>query len=375
MRVADVSVDQVADGVRLTAVVVWDRASHGRDDLEMTYHGVDPRDVCTPGDALLATVLVPAMAFRENVVVEAPVSQRLLSNAERIVAAFTSWIPRWHPTEVSAPAVDRSALDATTVAACFSGGIDSFHTVLAPRDEPITTLVSMKGFSSRGPDDPAPDAQMRELAIAARRLAKRHIVVDTNNFRWGQRYLPRTARLGSINHGAALAAMVLGLGGLISRCYIASSEPFPKRPWGSHPAVDPLWSTESLEMIHDFPDKSRIDKVGLVAQSDVALDTLLVCNAVRVSHENCRTCEKCQAAALMLHISGVLDRAKTLGPVTPETLRRVRIGVWHHRIWENLWRQTNDPQMKRAVASALLKAKARRVGRPLGNAMRALGLR
>lgn len=370
MRVTDVDVSATDNGVRLSALVRWERASSACDHLEYTYRGVEASAVRTPGDALAAAVLFPAMAHGEDVVIDAPVSRSLLANIDAIVATWKKWRRRWHPTRVSAPEVDRSGLSPTEVAALFSGGIDSFYTLLMPRDEPITTLISMTGYSTLA--HVVPGTLGDRLTSAATRLGFRHVVVETNVWPWATGYVPRTARFGTPHHGAALLSMALGLGAVVRRCYIASSEPFPDRPWGSHPDLDPLWSTETLEVVHDAPELSRTQKFRVVAESDVALDTLRVCNT---SSENCRRCDKCQAAALMLHIAGALDRSKTLGPVTPETIRRIRIGIWHRHVWADLRRQVEEPDLKRAIGFALLKAHAKRPARPLGHVLRRVGLR
>jgi hypothetical protein len=374
MRVANVDVRENERGTALTADVVSDGASPGAERLEFLYRDTPAASVSTPGDALLAAVLIPAMARREDVGIEAPVSKTLLANAAEIVNIWSAWRRRWRASTIDAQAADRGALEPTEIAACFSGGLDSYYTVLAPREERITTLLSLHGWSVPGQAAHL-DHYMDTLAGAASRLGMRHVVVETNVFGWSYQYVPHTARLGTPNHGGALAAMALGLGSTIRRCYIASSEPFLRRAWGSHPRVDPLWSTETLEVVHDAPLLSRIDKFELVAQSDVALDTLHVCLTGRDEFENCRVCDKCQAAALMLHLAGALDRSKTLGPVTPETIRRVRIGIWHHHIWAELRRKTPEPELKRAITIALAKAKVRRMARPLGSLLRRAGLR
>ena len=374
MKVTDIDVRAAPEGARLTADVVWERAPHGTDRLDYLYYGLAVDDVTTPGDALLAAVLVPAMIFGEDVCIDARVSKQLMSNAAEIVDIWTTWRRKWHGTRVAAAAVEPSTARPDEVAACFSGGVDSFYTILRPREEPITTLVTLRDFELRPWTVEQTSGHIARLARAASRLGKRHIVVDANVYRWALPYL-RAARLPSVHHGAALASMILGLGKIIRRCYIAGSEPFPDRPWGSHPRVDPLWSTETLEFVHDAAELSRTVKQELVVSSDVALATLRVCSARRPSYDNCGRCDKCVSTALLLHNAGTLGRSATFGPVTPEIVRQARIGVWHHNIWKDLREQTRDPELRRAVSTALRKARARRLARPLGNALRRLGLR
>ena len=62
---------------------------------------------------------------------------------------------------------------------------------------------------------------------------------------------------------------------------------------GSHPALDPLWSTETLEFVHDGCEATRIEKVALIAEPDVALKFLRVCGEDHNGAYNCGWCEKC----------------------------------------------------------------------------------
>jgi hypothetical protein len=106
--------------------------------------------------------------------------------------------------------------------------------------------------------------------------------------------------------------------------YIAASTTYDDLfPWGSHPLLDPLWSSEALEVIHDGCAVSRVDKVRGLAGCDVALDSLQVCSAQDRVTYNCCRCEKCLRTMVALEIAGVLSRCRTF----PERLSLLRVAL------------------------------------------------
>ncbi len=115
-------------------------------------------------------------------------------------------------------------------------------------------------------------------------------------------------------HGTVLIAVALGLQAGMHRLYIPSSYPYRDLfPWGSHPLIDPLWSTESTEIVHDGCEATRVQKVvSYISKSQVALDHLRVCWESHRGQYNCGTCEKCLRTKLNLKIAGVLDKASAL---------------------------------------------------------------
>ena len=116
------------------------------------------------------------------------------------------------------------------------------------------------------------------------------------------------------SHGAFLASIGHLLSSFFRRIYIPATHTYANAAihlLGSHPALDPLWSTEALEFIHDGCEATRIDKAALIAKSDVALNFLRVCFQGPNRPYNCGRCEKCIRTMINLHIAGALDRCTT----------------------------------------------------------------
>jgi hypothetical protein len=144
-------------------------------------------------------------------------------------------------------------------------------------------------------------------SIAAE-LQKPLIEVETNIQAFANNY----AEWGPHYHGTALASVALLLSRHFRKVFIASSHSYSDLiPWGSHPIIDPLWSTEHTEIIHDGCEATRVEKVAEIALNDTALKYLRVCYENRDGAYNCGRCEKCLCTMVNLHVAGALERCTT----------------------------------------------------------------
>ena len=115
--------------------------------------------------------------------------------------------------------------------------------------------------------------------------------------------------------------------------YIASGLDLPKlAPCGSHPLVDPEYSSYDLRIKHAHLEMSRLDKIKVVADWPVGFDNFRVCLANKPDKYNCGQCEKCIRTMAGLAAAGVLGKTKAFdqNDVTPELIMRYNIKD-HHR--------------------------------------------
>jgi hypothetical protein len=89
---------------------------------------------------------------------------------------------------------------------------------------------------------------------------------------------------------------------------------------GSHPAVDALFSSQRVTLIHEGARFSRVDKVRELASWPTALETLRVCPANVGDQANCGLCEKCLGTRLELLAAGVEETAAFGPSLTPVEL-------------------------------------------------------
>jgi hypothetical protein len=88
--------------------------------------------------------------------------------------------------------------------------------------------------------------------------------------------------------------------------------------------LDPLWSTEAVELVHDAVESRRVDKVRAVSGSGAALRVLRVCLA-NTHRYKCGRCEKCLRTLVTLRLLGV--EAPTFPPLDVGLVRKMPLHV------------------------------------------------
>lgn len=332
----------------------------------LTYRS-DPGPVTGDADPFLAAALLPAMAMKQPIVVEGPVSPMLLTSLHLLQGTLQAW--NVGLTETPVQAEPRTARESSgAVGAFFSAGVDSFYTALKHVDE-LDALIFILGF------DIAPDRKVRGDEVihgareAAAELGKPLVVLQTGYRKWATRYVEWRYAAGGMIGSAALA-----LAPQFRRIYVPASHSHadPPTPYGTHPLLDPLWSTEEVELVHDGFEATRLEKVKAIADDDVFLRWVRTCH--RPLHEgtyNCGRCEKCVRAMIYLWLAGALERCTAFPTrLDPEVVAHVLI--WPSSMipnWEADLREVedagNDPAIADAMRKALRRARAVRLKKRL----------
>jgi 7-cyano-7-deazaguanine synthase in queuosine biosynthesis len=237
-------------------------------------------------EPFLVAGLMPAMARGEKLEVSSSfrISPRLFTSLPKIQQILHVWVPALKEIEVQTvcgtPAPPRPG------SACFfSGGVDSAYTFLKHKEE-TTHLVLIHGLDIRHDDEAAFSRVLDPAREIAQRLGKTLIPVRTN----AREFCKANGLTMVLFHGALLASVALLLG--FERSYIPASQTYDDlEPWGSHALLDPLWSTESSEIIYDGGEAGRVEKVRVIAAHPDLLASLRVCSSGTGS--NCGACEKC----------------------------------------------------------------------------------
>jgi hypothetical protein len=240
------------------------------------------------------------------------VSPRLLLATNTIQEIFHTWYRELLPVAITGELASTDDLWPDRGVACFfSGGLDSFYTILKHRHE-IDALVTVEGYAIRLADADVQADVNRTLMEAAAELGKPLVVVTTNiqDISAGLVDWP-------LQGGPALASVALLLAPLFRKVLIPAGMNLRRLvPWGSHPLVDPLWSTEIVEIVHDGCEATRVDKAAVIATSETALRHLRVCWGYREAYErglyNCGRCAKCLRTQVDLYLAGALERCSTL---------------------------------------------------------------
>jgi hypothetical protein len=282
------------------------------------------------------------MRWGENLEIHGPLSPRLAHGMQEYQRIQHLWKPNeFKLVEINCtnPRTADAMNVAGAVGCAFSGGIDSFYTLWShlPQNEKnreykISHCLMINGFDVNSvPEDAETFSnktrQLYEPMMS--RLGLHLLESNTNIWQFMDR---RKWEEYMYTFGSILTASALALGHLFSRFYIASSFQYTQLfPWGSHPLLDNLLSTETTEIIHDGAHLTRIEKIAALSQWPETYSRLRTCLfdtsfiTKTAPLENCCRCERCIQMMSTLHMLGVLDKYT----VFPKPLERKYIRKVH----------------------------------------------
>jgi hypothetical protein len=314
MRLASVHKDisPANDGfIRVTGIV--ERESGERIEIWFEVPSAYENALSDTGNPWVVAMLPYALENGEAIISDIPVDAELLENLKGLIAVWCTWYPQFARPDIQAPVKpwSRAERSGDRTAAFFSGGVDSWFTVLrhAPELESaaigkVDDLITVHGFDIPVEAGDEFAKLQSALGIAAAELGRDLIVVRTNlrkiNTLWAKGW-------GWLTHAAGLAVVALIMEKRYVKVLIGSSYPYGGLyPWGSHPLTDGLFSTQLLQFKHDGAAFSRVEKTGLVARHKLALSHLHVC-WVNSTASNCGKCFKCIRTMAALHMFGALQ--------------------------------------------------------------------
>jgi hypothetical protein len=312
-------------------------------------------------DAFVPVGLLLGMALGMPVVVEGPVSGPLVDDLRRVRREVLGlWdgltdVPLEAPHRVpSAPPVGPGG-----VLCFFSGGLDSFYSLLSNRD--VTHVVFVNGF-----DVPLGDRERRarvggSLRAAAADLGKTWVEAETDlralsdrHVSWGWYY------------DAGIAAVSLLLSASFREILHAAPLTDARRPAGLAEAGARTWDNGLALVRRDGGEATRPEKARLLATDPTARRYLRVCWQNRAGAYNCGSCSKCLHTMVSLELAGGLS----LFPTFPSTLDLGAVGSqrprrWVHRVFleDNLraaQRSQARPELIEALRASLAEPRWRR---------------
>jgi hypothetical protein len=276
-------------------------------------------DLVPPADAALVATLLPAMRAGGQLRVRGAVSPKLLRTQAEYQAIQRAWSLDWtlgeeplREVEVSASARAVEPRRPTgRVAAFFSGGVDSWATVLANPD--VTDLIFVHGFDliPGNPDHaalaPLVEARLREAAEA---LGLQLHVVETN-----LREMTDPLIRWDACSPSALAAVALLYEDVFDRVLIACDTDHETQvPLGASRMVDQLLGSERLERVDDGGRYSRLERLRRIVDHPEVRKTLRVCWQNPGAAYNCGRCRKCLVTMIPLEAMGVRAKIATFPP-------------------------------------------------------------
>jgi hypothetical protein len=300
--------------------------------------------------------LPPAMKLGQPLHIETPLPAAALPLLARAQGFVRQGHPYLHNITIEATTLpspspaDPAEPDRRGVGIFFSGGVDSFYSLLQHRAE-ITHVVFVHGFDTLLANPAVRARNVRAMRQAASELGKPMIEIETNSRTQLDAYE-------HWSHHIALSlemaiAQVLGL--QLKKIYIA--ENFDSFARWTPAEVAQGFTTGGANVFLDGTECLRVDKTAYIATSDVAMRWLRVCWQSQEQTLNCGHCEKCVRTMVALHLAGALDRYHTFNRgIDLERIHSMRFAQFGH-FWPELLleleRRGNEPELAEAIRSSI----------------------
>ncbi|MFT7227666.1 MAG: hypothetical protein ACI8PW_000241 [Methylophilaceae bacterium] len=255
-------------------------------------------------EPVLPLALLAGMSLKEPIYVDGAISSTFLQGAQNIVGLFANSFPQFSNIEITAKEI-YSAIpsDSLRKAAFFSGGVDSFFTLLKGQ-EVLTDLIIIYGFDI-GLNDIDRRNKVHEMGVEISTKMNLRLIEVESNF---AKVIKDFGLWVQHGHGFALASVARALAGEIKEIRIPGTHSLAGQiPWGSWLETDPKFSDERLAIIHDACEAERIDKIKRISDMKLAQRYLRVCGDVKNDGlYNCCKCEKCVRTMTSLYALGIL---------------------------------------------------------------------
>ncbi|MDD5586666.1 MAG: hypothetical protein PHY92_06905 [Alphaproteobacteria bacterium] len=364
-----------ADFTRLSADVVFERSKETRTywiEFPSEYHD----EISTDGNCWLILLNALAAINGEDITIRQPVDPYLLENIKSLRREWHAWNKSWKITNFNCPNLVSLERTGRNTGMFFSGGIDSFYSLLRNNKEPndegdatgcVTDLITVWGFEINLTMAGEFARLKRHIENVAEVFQKNHIVAITNIRSFDDDFAKLWIPVG---HSGTLGFVGYALQGRFREIVIGSTMPYGMlKPYGSHALTDTLMSSKALRVFHDGAIAKRTQKTERVAFSGEALKIIHVClrkdegKDGTSSYLNCSACEKCVLTMAALDLSGKKGKAASFdwsnysAAALGEQL--IRRGPLYH-LWHELHeaaKAQNRPDIAAAIAKAIRKSR------------------
>lgn len=330
MKIEALAAEAVGDASRVTARIRWEEAAFEPFELAFEAQGEAAADLRPDPNAILLAAAIPAMRWGERrIAVEGAVCPQLRDGLGGAAAILRGWygpprrLPAIEPAAgfaAPAPASERRS------AAFLSGGMDSLDVFLQnrakfPAGHPsrLVEALHVSGLPYTGPaGSPSHESFVKRgrgaAAALARGLGVGATFVSTNLADLDRDFLFFRQEY----FGSAYAAIAHLFSRRFTSVAFASAQQYGIRldPLGSHPILDPLYSTGALAFRHEGAERTRLQKAETLATRPDLLPDLHVClrTPLEIEGRNCGRCEKCLHTQIELMLAGATAASAAFPP-------------------------------------------------------------
>jgi hypothetical protein len=342
MKIENLKSEKKGNRARVAATVIWEDCDRPTHEVYFETEEAFAEGLSCNPHAFLVGCIVPAMHYGEKrVLIDAEICPELRNGLMTAMGWLRHWYYKPNRELVRIEAKTRSSMPTPRTPEragfFFSGGIDSFTTLRTNRlnfslEHPWSIKDGLLVYGLEMDKSESFEHVMPSLSRAAQEAGITLIPVYTNiylNYRaedvknrfdfWTDKF-----------EGSAFAAIAHAFARRFTGVTIASSFDIPNlHPHGSHPVLDPNYGSSDLWIRHDGIALTRLEKVKSIADWDVALQHLRVCNRYeryQLGKLNCGQCEKCIRTMLALLALGVLNRTRAFPKqdVSEKSLRSIQ---------------------------------------------------
>lgn len=370
MKIENFRKEITAEKARVSATVIWENcdlegyAERNRPAQEVYFETTAEFVgdlVINPNSWLLACTLAAMHYGEKRIALNAPISPEIKDGLINSMKCLIDWhggerqvIPIEAPLETEVFFSDKTP----RAGALFSGGIDALAMVRDnhlnfPLGHPrrIQDGILVYGvLQGENEYDPSFGHVINAVGAMAEDAGIKLIPVNTNAYDHFRDLDPDFSFWRFEYHGSFLAAIAHAFASRLSVASIASTYDFANlEPWGSHPLLDPLYSTCSLQIRHENAALSRLEKTKLVGEWDVALKHLRVCNekeSYSQGNYNCGKCEKCVRTMTAFLSLGLLEQISTFVEKDISQEKLVNTCYLSDSYEENCYRELIEPLTK-----------------------------
>lgn len=344
MKLVDLRKNTREGLTRVACTVVWENRPEPERDIYIETEAAFTDDIEPLAEAFVVGALIPALHFGEaRLHIQAPICPRLKEGLQAVMGLMHHWTGgTMMPLDLDIP-VRRAPLypDRPGRSGLFlSGGIDSLAALRlnrlnydaghpgACKDVLLVHGFDIGGVTARGMKYHVFERAKAHLAPVAADAGVTLIPVYTNirhlcddRDLWLNRFF-----------SAVLAAVSHAFAPRLNRVEIAASHDLPSLvPCGSHPMLDPEYSSFDMQIRHRDVELPRLEKLRIVADWPAAMENLRVCLANVPDKLNCGRCEKCVRTMTGLVAIGALTRCGAFAEndVVPDLFDAFRINIRH----------------------------------------------
>jgi hypothetical protein len=328
--------------VKVLATASWEDSDRPAQEIFFATEEKYAESISCNPNAFLVACILPAMHHGEKRV---RVGGKICPELKENLFDVMGWLRHWFEPNYIFPLIEAETISRlenftspNKTGFFISGGIDSLAVLRANRlNYPLTHPGSFKyGLLIHGQNIESDNRlstfkkAFADLSVLAKDAQIELIPVYTNI-----RNIEPSSEFFHISHGALLAAIAHAFVNCFNTISIAATGDIPTlslvnkriiKPHGSHPLIEPYFSSRELRIRYDGLSFSRIDKMRLIADWDVALQNIRVCEP-NWPGENCGRCEKCVRTMLALLALGLIDKTKAFqqNDLSAELVKKIHI--------------------------------------------------